>query len=185
MANTKTGGKVQYDDDEKPGTQQELAEQQKKSAVAGIAAGNAQVNKAKQLPPAAFKLDFAGSHSRRFIASVTPDMTREQILGEAFFAHVAAKLLPFDVIELRPIDRTYSAELVVHSAGKLWAKVLLKSYVPMGSQLTESVPEGFSVDFTEKFGWRALRGSEVLKDRFELEAQAVQWIIDHRKAMAA
>lgn len=177
--------KVQYDEGEKPDTQEELAERQAKSAVAGIAAGNRQLAANKQLSPGAFKLDGANAHSRRFVATVTPDVTRDQIMHEAFFAHVASTLLPYDVIEIRPLNRAYVAELVVHSAGKLWAKVFVKSYVQMGAQLTQAVPEGFSVDFTEAHGWRALRGAEVLKDRFNLEADAVQWLIDHRKAMAA
>ena len=178
-------GKVQYDGDEKPDTQQELQEKQAASAVAGIAAGNKQLSAQKQLSPGAFKLDYANTHSRGWIANLTPDITREHILHEAFFGHVADLLLKWDTIKLRPSDRSYAAELTVHSAGKNWAKVFVTSYTQMGAQLATEVPAGFSVDFTEAHGWRALRGAEVLKDRFDLEAQAVQWIIDHRKAMAA
>ena len=47
----------------------------------------------------------------------------EDVLNADYYAHVAAKLSPYDRIEVRANDGTWVAELLVLDVSRLWAKV--------------------------------------------------------------
>lgn len=50
-----------------------------------------------------------------------------------FWAHVATKLKPWDKIEVRAMDGTWYAELLVTDCSRTWAKVTTLSYQALGT----------------------------------------------------
>jgi hypothetical protein len=74
---------------------------------------------APQLDGQRFKL---AEHERNVhIITTEAGVTRAQILDPAFLAHVAAKLRPYDQIEVRSDDGTIFARLLVLQAERTWA----------------------------------------------------------------
>ena len=74
-----------------------------------------------QLAAERFKL---AEHERN-IHSITVEegITRAQIIDPAFLAHVAAKLRPYDQVEVRCDDGALFAKLLVLQAERTWARV--------------------------------------------------------------
>jgi hypothetical protein len=74
-----------------------------------------------QLASERFKL---AEHERN-IHSITVEegITRAQIIDPAFLAHVAAKLRPYDRVEVRCDDGALFATLLVLQAERTWARV--------------------------------------------------------------
>ena len=75
----------------------------------------------QQLSADRFKL---AEHERN-IHSITVEegTTRAQIINPAFLAHVAAKLRPYDQVEVRCDDGALFAKLLVLQAERTWARV--------------------------------------------------------------
>ena len=68
---------------------------------------------------------FKLAEHERNIHSITIEegVTRAQLINPAFLAHVAAKLRPYDQIEVRCDDGTLFAKLLVLQAERTWARV--------------------------------------------------------------
>ena len=72
-----------------------------------------------QLEPARFK----PAESSRNVHSITIEqgISRAEILNPAFLAHIAARLRPYDHIEVTCDDGTLYAELLVKTCDRTWA----------------------------------------------------------------
>ena len=68
---------------------------------------------------------FKLAEHERNVHSITIEegVTRAQLINPAFLAHVAAKLRPYDQIEVRCDDGTLFAKLLVLQAERTWARV--------------------------------------------------------------
>lgn len=132
---------------------------------------------------------FALAEYERNIWVVTPEAETpfEALQEPAYWAHVAAKLKPWDVIEVRAEDGSYWAQLLVQDASRLWAKVALLKHV----QLHAVEPKSSEIDgHLVKFGgpvkkWTVIRQSDkaVLRDGLS-KAEAEKWLADHLRAVA-
>ena len=135
---------------------------------------------------------FRAAEFWRNLFAVNPEYgtTIEDMLKEGYWAHVAAKLRPWDKIEVRAEDGSFYAELMVRDAGRNWAKVVLLSLVKF-----EAVPDQELVidqNFKVKWmgphrKWAAIRMKDnmVLKDGMLDKPSVLKYIENHVKAFAA
>jgi hypothetical protein len=103
-----------------------------------------------------------------------------------FWRSVAAKLKPFDRIELRADDGTWIAELIVIYSERNWAKVdILNHYKLCDSDMPES-----AVDYDVQWKgpqkkWIVLRKSDnaTLKEGIQTKDEAIMWMKEHDKVV--
>lgn len=123
----------------------------------------------------------AAEFTRNVFAVVVPAETKvADILAPHCWTHVAAKLQRGDRLEIYPEDGQYFAELIVVSAGKNWAQVVLAREIPLDHSVTSTMP---SDEYYVTYGspstlFRVQRKSDkkVLKDGFENKKVAQTWI---------
>lgn len=122
-----------------------------------------------------------------YVANVAEGTTIESVTDPGFWAHVAAKLRPFDRIEVREDTGAYWAELLVLSADRLWAKV----HVLQCHEL-DAVQVADNAEY--EVMWRGphhkhsvIRKADrsMVKHGFASKAEAATWMANHAKAMAA
>jgi hypothetical protein len=123
---------------------------------------------------------------------VTPPAgtTLEEMLAPDYWAHVARRMTPYDVIEVVPEDGSFYARLFVLNSDTLWAKVAVLEHVKFG----EAASKPAAIDaFEVKFGgpnakWRVHNKADnslVSNDSFQSRQDAEKWIEQHAKVMAA
>lgn len=113
----------------------------------------------------------------------------EALLDSSYWAHVSAKMKPFDEIRVIAEDGTYYGRLLVQDAGRLYAKVAKLAFVELNKvdvvQGSAASLAGYEVKWRgphEK--WSVLRGKDVLvSGKSKDEAQA--WLGQHLKTIAA
>jgi hypothetical protein len=122
-----------------------------------------------------------------WVANTEAGVSLDEIRKPEFFAHVAAKLKPWDRIEVRPDDETFYAELLVRSAGKNWAVTTLIQFTDLAPKEEQAKPqEGYRTEFGgPHHKWRVLRLSdkEVVSKGHTDQASADAWLVEHMKAM--
>jgi hypothetical protein len=109
----------------------------------------------------------------------------EALLDPAYWAHVSAQLRRGDIIEAIAEDNSYDVTLRVLDAGKLFAKVVVKSRLDIkpAQMLNVAVPDGYEIKFRgPQAKWSVLRGKDVLKDGMD-KTQAETWLREHLVAM--
>lgn len=113
----------------------------------------------------------------------------EAVFDPGFWAHVSAKLKPWDHLEVRTDDGTFWAELIVRDAGKLYAKVAVLNHVSFDDsvevQQLSGVKEFENVIIKWRgphFKWCVLRGTDVLKEGFAIKGEAYTWRDQHLRA---
>jgi len=122
----------------------------------------------------------------RMVWSVMPDpeVTVDDMLKPDYWAHVAMKLRPGDRIEAMPADRNYLAKFIVLGRDRLWAKVVLISYVVVYDKDEVPADEGYIVSFVPSQKWRVVKGNDVLTKDHDDKQSALVWLKEHRKAIA-
>lgn len=125
----------------------------------------------------------SAEHQRNLWVAVPEHGTPfEAVLTPAYWAHVSARMRPWDRIEVTPEDGSYFAELLVQDAGRLYAKVAVLQNVKL--ELVEvRMGEDGSSDYEVKWAgsvkkWRVMRKSDraELRDRFPTQAEALTWV---------
>lgn len=119
-----------------------------------------------------------------FAVKATDGTTVEDLLDERYWAHVANMLKPDDWIVVQPDDRSWLAELLVLSAGKLYAQVHLLHKHEIGEikELPNASP--YAIDYgggTAK--WRVTRDGDVIRDGFDSKRDAARWVRSHEEAL--
>lgn len=126
-----------------------------------------------------------------YVATVEQGTKKEQIIESGFWAHIAARVRPWDRIEVRSDDGIFIAELLVLSAGRNWVKVHLLSFINLTSgdvSQTQAEQQDYAIKFMGPHKkWSVLKGDgasrDYLRDGFDTEAQAREWLRDHEKAI--
>lgn len=116
--------------------------------------------------------------------------TLDEMLVPEYWAHVARRMTPHDVVEVVPEDGSFYARLFVLNSDKLWVKMAKLDYVEFGDAGQRPAQAD---KFEAKFGgpnvkWRVHNKSDnslVSGDSFQTRADAEKWIEQHSKAMAA
>lgn len=114
----------------------------------------------------------------------------EAVLTPAYWAHISARLRPWDRIEVMPEDGSYFAELLVQDAGRLYAKVAMLRHLKL--EMVEVRGEDGGADYEIKWAgpvkkWRVMRKSDKaeLRDRFSTQGEASSWLAQHIKTVGA
>jgi hypothetical protein len=119
-----------------------------------------------------------------------PKTTREDVLEDAFYSNVAAKLSPYDRILLTTEDGAFYMELLVTQVGRTWAKVrVLKELNLAEDDLDQEVDmfEGFKVEWKgpqRKFSVLRKMDNQYMQDGFDRKEDAYAWLTDYLKAAA-
>lgn len=113
--------------------------------------------------------------------------TIEEVMRPEYTVNIAAQLKRWDVVEVRPDDETYYAQLLVKTAERSGASFWLIQFVELApAAVAGAGDESFVV------GWggphqkhRVIRkaDNEVLKHGFSSAADARAWAVEHAKAM--
>ncbi|HQU17306.1 MAG TPA: hypothetical protein PLO69_14590 [Gammaproteobacteria bacterium] len=155
-----------------------------------------------QLASERFKL---AEHERNIHSITVEDgITRGQIIDPAFLAHVAAKLRPYDQIEVRCDDGALFARLLVLQAERTWARVHVLewhnlttrdvSLTQTGKQ-EQSAPAGPAADKEQEYmvahkgphkKWCVIRKSDggYMREGEETKATATNWLADWLRVTA-
>lgn len=111
------------------------------------------------------------------------------LLDPAYWAHVSAKLKPWDHLEVRADDATWYAEFIVLEAGRTWAKVhmlncqSLTSADVAASQAASLTP--YDVVYRgEHAKWSVVRkvDREVVHENEATQGGAIDWLNERLKA---
>lgn len=116
-------------------------------------------------------------------------VTLDDVLKPDYWTHVAPSLRVGHRIELLAADGSWWAMLIVRAVGRHDAVVQALSKVDLGEHepaLTEDSP--YEVKWrgpAKKFGVVRKADSEVIRDEFPVKEQAIQWMQNHMKSLAA
>lgn len=158
-------------------------------AAAGQATKVAQLKtRSPKLNNSAFALS---EHAfNQYSAKPEAGVSMEDILEPSYWAHVAVKLKPLDIIHVNAMDGSYYALLQVRSASRIEAvcEVLMhREFKPLTRLAQSEGKEYFARFSSPAAGWQVLRASDkqVIKEGFDNERAALQWLDGHLKALAA
>ncbi len=124
------------------------------------------------------------------IAAPQAGTTLEEMQNPAYWAHVARGLKPHDRIEVRPVDGTWWAELIVRVVEPLAVKVHVLRHVEFTkgpTALSMDAPEGFEFKHRGSRGWCVIRleDNEVLSERHPDQVAAAAWLASSLHKLAA
>jgi len=112
--------------------------------------------------------------------------TRENILKEEYWAHVAQKINRGDMLFVRADDGEWVAEYYVTDCSRTWVKVFELNWWPLVTlKISESVKDGLEYHwFGNQHQCGVIRtsdGTAMVKGLRSKEA-ALEWIVNHNKA---
>ena len=145
----------------------------------------------KKLLPRDLKVLAGGFAMTIWTADLDESMTLDDTAKPEFWAHVADKLNRGDEVKIRAYDKAPLGTLFVRATGQGWAKVgIMERWAAPDAALKE--PEGSPYEAKWNVG---RRGYDVVRksdrqviqpgDKFPLREDALAWIAEHLKAMAA
>lgn len=114
----------------------------------------------------------------------------EATLNPAYWAHVSARMRPWDRIEILPEDGSYFGELLVQDAGRLYAKVAVLRHLPLalvevrGEDAATSLYEVKWAGQVKK--WRVMRKADraELRDKFQTQGEATGWLAQYVRTVS-
>lgn len=134
------------------------------------------------------RITLADQVRNRWAISPEGGTSIEEVMRPEYTVNIAAQLKRWDVIEIRPDDETYYAELLVKTAERTGATFWLIQFVELATKASEpAAGEPFTI------GWggphqkhRVIRkaDNEVLKHGFSSAEDARAWAVEHAKALA-
>lgn len=111
------------------------------------------------------------------------------LLDPAYYANIAPKLNAGDILEVRPAEGSYYAELYVWGKGPNWAQVsLLRRIDRPADAALPSANKAFSIEFVEgPFKHRVIRNSDraVVAHGFDSPDAANAWLLQNGSRIAA
>lgn len=119
-----------------------------------------------------------------------PGTTLDNLKDPAFWAHVSGpkNFRPMDRIEAMPEDGSFWAELLVLSAGPLFAKVYVMRHYEIGEVGTTSMSDAFAVAWKGPLRQHAVirvKDNAIMQDKFANKEAALGWLAENAKTMAA
>lgn len=123
-----------------------------------------------------------------YTAIVPMNVTREDILDPLFWTHVATRLRPMTEITIIPKDGAFYMKVFVRYADTTSARVAELHYQRLEVVTAVDIENDmFDVGFTTGQQFYVFRKADkaVLQANFQAKEDAVQWMHEHMKAMAA
>lgn len=123
-----------------------------------------------------------------WVATTEGETKREHLTNPAYWAHVAAKMKPYDHIEVRSDDETFWAEYLVLACDRTWAKVQELRYIVLNKPATEQKEDpDFTVEWKgphRKFAVVRKMDNAIMKEEFTNRTEANIWLTSYRQSMA-
>lgn len=138
---------------------------------------------APRLPAGELRLQEHGA--RKFVAYISRDVEKEDVLRPEFWANVSGTLMTWDEIELRREDRRFRVNVLVKNAGRAYADVMVTAYDVLNAAPPQAtvIPEGYKVDWRgDRSLWGVLRGADVIRDGFQTDSAALDWLHNYIKS---
>lgn len=130
--------------------------------------------------------DFARTVYRVF---VEPGVTKDDLIKPEMWAHVGHQLRINDKLEVLSEDGKTYAELLVASSGVNFAKVRVISFVTFEEDIAPSEEsaeyEAAFINNRYRFGVKRKSDNTWLVKELDTQADAEEWLANHRKAIAA
>lgn len=131
------------------------------------------------------------SYTRNVFRVIVPHKIHpDELTNPAFWAHVAAKLHPTDLIEVVAEDNTYFAELFVVSCARNWAKVSLLRMVELDESEPDEAIAKKEAEYYTDWGGNISKGriirvvdKAVIKDGFPSKGEAAKALIEFEKSL--
>jgi hypothetical protein len=160
------------------------------------AAQDAPTRKPREKPLPALHADrMRSTEYVRNIWQVTPEVGTEpeELLAPDYWSHNAHQLRQRDRIEAWAEDLSWYAEYLVLDVGRNWAKVHLcentiQEFHAFEPRRANMILPGHTVAYKGLFAkWCAIRDKDgvILKDKCETEGEALSWLSEHAKSLAA
>ena len=160
------------------------------------AAAKASPRKQREKPLPALHMErMKSTEYVRNIWQITPEVGTEpeDLLSPDYWSHVAHQLRQRDRIEAWAEDLSWYAEYLVLDVGRNYAKVhlceasveVLHGFSPL--RATDILP-GHTVAYKGLYAkWCAIRDKDkvIIKDKCETEGEALSWLSEHAKSLAA
>jgi hypothetical protein len=118
---------------------------------------------------------------------VSPATTPDDLMRPEFWANVARHLHRADTVEVHWDDASQFAELYVLDAGRNWASVDILRHKSLKRPLLKD-QEQYDVGFNgpvDKFRITRRSDRQVIKAGFATEADALKYLSEHKRKMAA
>lgn len=126
----------------------------------------------------------------RFRATPPYGVTFEQIQNPAYWAHIASRVKPGDIIDVLPEDMSFCAEMLVVSCNRLEVRVHTKHHSIIEAPKPEHMEDAADPQFDVKWGgpvakFRVIRKEDkkVVQDQFPTAGDARAWLVDYLKAL--
>lgn len=135
--------------------------------------------------------NFLGADFARQSFRATPPagVKFEEMLDESYWAHVARKVQPYDIIEIVPEDGAFYARLIVVNSAKLWLKVKTLEHITLTAKKKNEVSDRFEAVYKGPHAkWKVTNksdGSVVTEESFQSRDEAETYIVSHVKELAA
>lgn len=124
-----------------------------------------------------------------YFVFVDADVSKEDLLDPKTWAHVGDRLKMNDKIEVLSEDGRVYAELIVASSGVNFAKVRLIQFVCFDDDIQPAEDgDDYEAKFISnryKFGVYRKSDKQWLAKELDTQADAEEWLANHRKALAA
>jgi len=114
--------------------------------------------------------------------TVEPQVTRKDVLDPDFWSFVAVKFKREDRIEIMTDDSTWFGEYLIMDCGRTFAKLheLSHHYLKAGGKISPSLLyEVYWGGRHGKWGVRRTTDSEMIKNQFETEASALEFLAEY------
>lgn len=108
------------------------------------------------------------------------------VLNPDFWSHVAVQLKQGDIIHVRSEDHSFYARIYVRACDRLWAKVGVIESIEFGAEDKEE--DGLAVKWIigkKKFAVVRKSDNQVIHEGFQIKEDAIAWMTEHNKQMAA
>lgn len=131
--------------------------------------------------------------SRQIFRASPPEGTKlDDLLEPEYWAHVARRVNPHDIIEVVPVDGSFFARFFVLNVGKLSVKLYKLEYcelnaAPVGSAAPKATSL-FEPKFSGPLKWNVIRKSDkqvVSSKPFQTREEAEEWIEKNSKDLMA
>jgi hypothetical protein len=126
----------------------------------------------------------------KWVATTEYGQTLEDTLKPEFWANVAKRLTPWDLVFVRDVAMEWCADLVVMDVGPGWALVKLRAHTVFDTAPVD-VPQGRAADHVIKFAgpvrkYEVIRLSDKQSLKFGMsKTQAQAWLAEYLNTIAA
>ena len=119
-----------------------------------------------------------------WVATAEVGTTKEEVLDPAYWAHLAAKMKPYDKIEVRVDDGEWMMELVVLACDRTWAKVHMLHFYQLAKVETKNMSTKHDPVWKgPHLKWCVIRNSDqtIVQEKLDSREAANVWIKEHEK----